>query len=125
MPAVVKIDNRRKIVISTFYGDVTGEELLRHGAKIQADPDFDPAFSEIVDLSGVTSLAVSDATLAIMASAESLFSEAAVHIVVAPADFEFRVARTYQERSRSTRPKFYVVRSLHQAYGLLASDPAP
>jgi hypothetical protein len=125
VPAVVKIDNRRKIVISTFYGDVTGEELLRHGAKIQADADFDPAFSEIVDLSGVTSLAVSDATLATMAGAPSMFSEAAVHIVVAPADFEFRVARTYQERARSTRPKFYVVRSLQQAYGLLASDPAP
>jgi hypothetical protein len=34
--------------------------LLRHGAKIQADPEFNPAFSEIVDLGAVTSLAVSD-----------------------------------------------------------------
>lgn len=118
MPAVVKIDKRRRIVISTFYGDVNGEELLGHAIKIQADPEFNPDYSEIVDLSGVTSLLVSDASLAALAVQPSLFRESSLHIVVAPADFEFQAARSYQEMARNSRPNFHVVRSLRQAYGL-------
>ncbi len=120
MPAVVKIDNRRKIVVSTFYGEVTGEELLGHGAKIQSDPDFNPAFSEIVDLSGVASLLVSEGTLATMAASPSLFRDSALHIVVAPAALEF-AARKYKDLARDSRPNFHVVCSLEEAYGLLAA----
>ena len=122
MPAVVKIDKRRRIVISTFYGNVNGEELLGHAIKIQADPEFNPAYSEIVDLSGVTSLLVSDASLAALAGTATLFRESSLHIVVAPADFEFRAARSYQEMARNSRPNFYVVCSLQQAYGLFGPD---
>jgi hypothetical protein len=121
VPAVVKIDKRRRIVISTFYGDVNGEELLGHAMKIQADPEFNPAYSEIVDLSGVTSLAVSDASLAALSGRPSLFRDSSLHILVAPAELEFRAARSYQEMARDSRPKLYVVRSLEQAYRLLDS----
>ena len=123
MPAVVKIDNLRKIVISTFYGNVTGEELLGHGARIRSDPDFNPAFSEIVDLSGVTSFVVSEQTLASMANARSLYHDAAVHIVVAPSDREFRVASQYRELARTSRPNFHVVRSLEEAYDIFRDQP--
>jgi hypothetical protein len=125
VPAVVKIDKLRKIVISTFYGDVTGEELLRHGAKIQSDPDFNPAYSEIVDLSGVASFVVSEQTLASMANTRSLYQDEAIHIVIAPAEREFRMARNYQELARTTRPNFHVVRSLQQAYAVIETATAP
>jgi hypothetical protein len=124
VPAVVKIDKRRRTVVSTFYGEVNGDDLLGHALKIQADPEFNPAYSEIVDLSAVTSFLVSQSALADMAERPSLFRESSLHIVVAPADFEFRAARSYQEMARNSRPKFYVVRSLQQAYSLLTPDAA-
>lgn len=123
MPAVVKIDRQRKLVCSTFYGEVNDEELLRHRLAIAADPDFDPDFSEIVDFSGVTLPAISESTLAAMAGLKSVFSESVPHVVVAPADLPFQLARRYQGLARATRPNLFVVRSLQEAYKLLGVGP--
>lgn len=125
MSAVLKIDRHRKLVCSTFYGEVSDEELVRHGSIIAADPDFDPEFSEIVDLSGVTFPAISETTLAGMASAKSIFSDSVLHVVVAPAELPFQLARSYQLLARGTRRNLFVVRSLQEAYKLVGVEPNP
>jgi hypothetical protein len=125
MPAVLKIDPKQGIVLSTFYGEVTDEEVVRHSAVITADPDFDPKFSEIVDLAGATRIAISEAMLTGMAGAHSIFSPSSVHVVVAPADLAFGLARRYQALASKTRPNFVVVRSLPEAYKALGITPIP
>ena len=104
---------------STFFGDITGEELLRHRARIKADPDFDPEFAEIVDFSAIKAMAVPQDALARLASTESLFSKNAPHVVVTPADLPLALALQYRERVRETRPNFHVVRSIAEARELL------
>lgn len=104
---------------STFFGDVTGEELLRHRDRIQADPDFDPQFAEIVDFSGVKAVKVPTEALASLASTESLFSKSTPHVVVTPSDLPLALALQYRDRVRETRPNFHVVRTIDEARDLL------
>jgi len=122
MPVILKIDSRRRVVYSTFYGELTDEELLRHGLTIASDPDFRPDFSEIVDFSEVTKLSVSDATLNKMASTPSLYSESVRHIIVASAKESFKLANRYKALTRKTRPNLFVVRTREQAYDLLKKE---
>jgi hypothetical protein len=123
MPVVLKIDTRRRVVYSTFYGRVTDEELLGHGRAIASDPKFNRDFSEIVDFSAVSDLAISEATLAAMASNKSLYSESVLHIVVAPADVAFQLANQFKTFARETRRNLLVVRSRAEAYQLLGLGP--
>jgi len=119
MPAVLKIDRQRRIVSSTFYGPIRGEDLLAHRATIKADPDFDPSFAEIVDFSGVNILSVADSALSALAGTQSLFNRDVPHIVVTPAGLPRDLALKYQEVVRETRPQFYVVESIDDAHTIL------
>ena len=74
MPVVLKIDARRKVVYSAFYGKIDDQEVAEHRNAIAADPQFRPHFSEIVDLTSVTEAGVSEAPLAAMAATPSLYS---------------------------------------------------
>jgi hypothetical protein len=122
MSVVLKIDRRRRVVVSTFYGEVNSDELLRHGHEIQADPDFNPDFDEIVDLAAVTRPVFSEETLAKLAANKSVFNAQVRHIIVAPADVAFQLAQKYQALTTVTRPKLFVVRTLSEAYQLLGLD---
>ncbi len=120
MPAVLKIDRQRRIVSSTFYGQVTGEDLLEHRDRIKADPEFNPGFADLTDFSGIKMIAVSESALARLAGTESLFHQDAPHIVVVPSDLPHSLATKYRDEVRQTRPNFHVVRSLAEAQQILA-----
>jgi len=101
MPVVLKIEPRRQVVYSTFYGKLTDAEVTGHGHVIASDPDFKPHLSEIVDFTAVTETAVSESTLAALASNPSLFSDSVVHIVVAPSEPLFQMASRYKDLAKS------------------------
>ena len=119
MPAVLKIDRRRRLVRSTFYGELSGAELLAHAQSIRSDPEFDPSFDELVDFSEVKLALVSEATLAALAGSKSLYSDSSLHVIVAPEDMPHELATRYQVMARATRPNLYVVRNVEEAYELL------
>jgi hypothetical protein len=119
MPVVLKIDSRREVVYSSFYGRVTGDELVNHRSTIAADPDFNRNFNEIVDFVDVIELVISDQTLQGMAGTESLFSDSALHIIVAPEDLEFQLASKFKLLAQETRPGVRIVRTRAEAYRLL------
>jgi hypothetical protein len=118
---VVKIDPQRRVVCSTFYGEVKGEDLLRHRSSIAEDPDFNRDFSEIVDFSDARLGAISANTLRALANTQSLFNESVLHIVVTPGEAAMALARNYQSLAQNTRPNLVVVRSLDEAYEVLKS----
>lgn len=104
---------------STFFGEVTGQDLLQHRARIKADPLFDPAFAEIVDFSGVSMVSVTELALNALAGTESLFGKDVPHVVVTPADLPMSMALKYRDSVRETRPNFHVVRTVEEAQQLL------
>jgi hypothetical protein len=124
MPVVLKIDSRRKVVYSAFYGKISDAEVAGHRSAIASDPDFKPHFNEIVDFTAVTDIDLSESTLAAMAASPSLFQESVLHIVVAPAEIPFKLASKYKAVARSSRPNFHVVRNRDEAYQILAEAAA-
>jgi len=124
MPVVLKIDARRKVVYSAFYGKINDAEVAGHGSAIASDPDFKAHFNEIVDFTAVTDVDLSESTLASLAANPSLFARSALHIVVAPAELMFKLAGKYKEFARSSRPNFHVVRTRDEAYQILADAAA-
>src|SRR5207245_1102948 len=63
MPVSLQVDRARRMVTSTFYGQVTNEEFMRQASLIQSHPDSDPHFSEIIDFTGVTTTNLSTETI--------------------------------------------------------------
>ena len=116
MPVVLKIDSRRKVVYSAFYGKITDAELFNHRSAIATDPDFNPDYSEIVDFSAVTEADISNATLAAMASAPSLYNSSVAHIVVAPSAALVQMVSKFKELALSSRPNLILVQTRDEAY---------
>ena len=123
MPVILKIDPRRRVVYSTFYGRLTDQEILDHRSSIASDSNFNREFSEIVDFSAVTEVAVSESTLARLAGTQSLYSPSVQHIVVAPDNTTSKLANHFKELAKQSRPNLHVVRSRAEAYKLLGKKP--
>src|SRR5215472_9834292 len=59
MRVIVKINTSAKTVYSKFTGAITDSDMRSAVADLAKHPGFDPAFSHIIDFSGVTSASVS------------------------------------------------------------------
>jgi hypothetical protein len=123
MPVILKIDPRRRVVYSTCYGRLTDQEVLDHRSSIASDPNFNREFSEIVDFSAVTEVAVSESTLAKLAGTQSLYSSSVLHIIVAPDGTTSHFANQFKELAQQSRPNLHIVRSRAEAYKLLGKKP--
>jgi len=121
MPVSLQVDRARRMVTSTFYGQVTNEEFMRQASLIQSHPDSDPHFSEIIDFTGVTTTNLSTETIW-AAATTSIFDPSAKHVVIAPEDFAFGLARMFQALAEDSRPNLAVVRSPSEAYRLLGLE---
>jgi len=95
MPASSQIDKARRLVVSTASGFLTATDILAHQKKLLADPNFDPACSQIVDCCGVTGIDLSpDDVRAVTATA--IFSAHSRRAVVVATDEQFGFARMFK-----------------------------
>lgn len=115
MPASLRVDVKNEIVYSSFRGRLSDSDLLAHGEALKNHPDFNPAFSEIVDFSEVTELKVTVGFINTMAKSSSVYSADSKHAVIAPHDLTYGIARMYQMLAEDTRPNVAVVRSMAEA----------
>jgi hypothetical protein len=116
MPVSLNIHSDRALVYSSFHGDVTEEEFLRHMDTIRSHPDFDLGFSEIIDLRGVTALRTSTEALMRRAQQETPFRSNSRHVVIAAPDLIARLARAFQTQGSETPPNLRVVRTPEEAF---------
>ncbi|HMF91965.1 MAG TPA: hypothetical protein VKL40_15080 [Candidatus Angelobacter sp.] len=56
MPASYVIDKKSRLVMGTATGVLTLDEVLASRRQLMRDPDFDPTFSQLGDLSTVSSI---------------------------------------------------------------------
>jgi hypothetical protein len=119
MPVTLTIQPERAVVYSAFHGDVSEEEFFSHGKTIRAHSSFNPTFSEIIDLRGVTDIHASPNSLKHVALQESIFSRDSKHVVIAAPGLLFRLARMFQGFAADTRPNFKVVRTPEEAFDYL------
>jgi hypothetical protein len=92
IPVSSKIDKRRKLAICEAFGHVVGED--RPALQLE-DPDFDPSFSQLLDLTEVTKVDV-DAEVIRTPAQTSVFSLGARRAFVADNPVMFGFARMFE-----------------------------
>jgi hypothetical protein len=113
------IDVERRLVVTTFAGENSEEEIIGLASKIQSHPDFDPSFSEIIDCRAISTVGISTAGVGRIARRKNIFDPASLHVIVAPQDHIFGLARMGQALADQTVPNIVVVRTMEEAYKLL------
>jgi hypothetical protein len=96
MPFFYKIDKERKVVMSTAAGELTKDEVRSLQDQLRKDPDFDPNFSQLSDLTHVTAMNITGAEMQELAE-RTAFSPKARRAVLASNDLAFRLARMFEQ----------------------------
>jgi hypothetical protein len=109
------IDVSSRLVIITFEGQSTLQEIMALSSQIRSHPDFDPDFSEILDCTRVTQSSMPSDTIRSLARGESIYKPSSMHVVVAPHDHIFALARMGQVFAEQITPNIIVVRTMAEA----------
>lgn len=124
MGAQLTIDVKQRLVIHTFSGVLSDEDVSDLPSKVRAHPDFDPTFSELLDFSGITGGTLSTAAIAAAAQRKTSFIPTARRVIIASQDHLFGLARMGQAFAERTRPAVSVVRTMAEARKLLGIEQA-
>ena len=95
MPTTYEINKQRRLVISTGSGRITLAEALAHQEKLQKDPDFDPSFSQVIDLTRITDFALEANDIRRLAQG-TIFSRESRRAIVASSDLVYGLGRMYE-----------------------------
>ena len=95
MPASYEIDRERRLVISTATGPFLMADGLAHQERLRIDPDFDPGFSQLMDLTAVTEYEIGVAEIQVLAQ-RGLFSSVSRRAIVVQNDLGYGLARMFE-----------------------------
>jgi hypothetical protein len=112
VPFQVTVDKLRRVVTTRGWGHLSDADFALLHQHFNTDPDFDPMFARICDLSEVTTVAVSDQLLDSWA-ADPLTNSATVHAVVCTAPPVLKRVLDFAVRSR----KYFRDVSIFPTYG--------
>jgi hypothetical protein len=119
------IDPARRLVITRVWGAATEEEIFEHGQRLRSDPQFDPSYRQLADMSEVTEVRVSSSALETMARGQ-LFTPGTQRAFVGSSDAVFGMLRKYELHAESVGQKVSVFRNRKAAedwLGLSSNSP--
>lgn len=96
MPFFYEIDKERRLVMSTGAGELTKADVLSHQDQLLKDPDFDPSFSQLADLTHVTGLDITAADVHKLTQ-RNVFSPTSRRAVIANNDLAYGLARMFEQ----------------------------
>lgn len=109
MPITYEIDSQRRLVTSCIWGVVTDAEIFQHNDRLRSDPRFDPAYRQLVDMTGVTEIGVSTSTIN-ETSLDQFFDPGTRRAFVATDDAVFGMARMFALRAEGLGQTIQVFR---------------
>jgi ATP phosphoribosyltransferase regulatory subunit HisZ len=95
MPYFYKIDKQRRLVMSTAAGVLSKADVLWHQDQLLKDPDFDPSFSQLSDLTHVTRFDVTAAGMREM-TARTIFSSESRRAVIVKNELGYGLSRMFE-----------------------------
>jgi hypothetical protein len=96
MPASYRIDKQKKLIISTAFGVLTLDDVLKHQQQLVRDTDFDPSFSQLVDFDEVTEVAVATDDVRRMAERSIFVPGTRRALVAQKSDVAFGLSRMFE-----------------------------
>ncbi|HKR30393.1 MAG TPA: hypothetical protein VJT08_07945 [Terriglobales bacterium] len=121
MPVSVRVDRAKKLVVTTYTGQVTNEDVVQQIAEIERNLPYDGEYCAITDFTQVTHFDISSDQIRLVAESKSPL-EKARRVMVAPSDVAYGTSRMFQMLAGRTRPNISVVRTLDEAYKTLEID---
>jgi hypothetical protein len=122
MPYLFEFEPVQAILRCSMSGQVTDQQLLEcYRTAIRHVRQKNPLVS-IVDLTGVTSILVSPATVQGLARCEPVLCPSRPRFIIAPTDHLYGLSRMYQIVGERVRPRLQVVRSLAEVFAAAGLD---
>jgi hypothetical protein len=94
LPAYFRIDQERRLVMSTISGVFTLADGLTHQEKILKDPAFDPSFSQLLDCTHITQVELRPEDVRRLAQ-RSIFSSDSHRAILVSSDLTFGLAQMF------------------------------
>ena len=120
MPISYDIDKKQRLVTSRLSGVVTNEDVDNHNRTLRADPDFDPSYRQLIDLSGITEIRVTTPKVTATAQ-DQYFAPGTRRAFFAPADAAYGLARMFATRAEAGGQTIEVFRDRKKAEEWLSS----
>jgi hypothetical protein len=95
MPAFYKIDKPHRLVMSTASGVFDLAAALAHQDQLLRDPDFDPAYSQLLDFTHISKIEISPEDVRKLAE-RSIFWPSSRRAILVGNDLEFGFARMFE-----------------------------
>lgn len=95
VPLRYTINRALKLVVTTGSGVVTFSECQAHQDRFSADPDFDPAFNQLLDMTAVTQLKLTANQTSTLAR-RKLFTSGSRRAFLVSSDASYGIARMAQ-----------------------------
>jgi hypothetical protein len=95
MPLSYEIDKQNRLVACTASGFVTLNEANVFREQLLHDPDFDPTYSQLTDLTGVTGTELTADQIRMLAET-SIFSPGVRRALIGPSELVFGFARMFE-----------------------------
>jgi hypothetical protein len=121
VPASHRIDPRQRLVIRTFEGIVTDEDLLQDQNAMRSAPEYKPEYRQLIDARGVERAEISTEVIRDLARASPGAAQARRAFVVA-SDLAFGLARMFEIQRTDAPEEVRVFRDVNEARTWLGLD---
>ena len=122
MPADFRIEQEQRLIRTRAWGVLSDAETLTHYHEIAHHPAFDPSYSLLCDLRGVTFIEAAPHTLRDLARL-STFARGTRRAFIVSVDEHFGLARMLQAFCELQGTEVGVFRSLSEAHDWLGLPP--
>ncbi len=120
MPCHFEFESANRILRCRLDGPVSDDSFRECYRVLGKYAAFTSPSGGILDMSAVTSFAVSPETVRELAALRPAFPDMnAPRVVVAPSTQVFGLARLFELAGQDTRPNLHIVRTLREAYAIL------
>jgi len=109
MPITYTIDPEKKLVLTRIWGAATENEVAEHNRSLRVDPQFDPHFRQLADLTGLTAILVSTKVVEETAH-DQYFAPGTRRAFVATDDAAFGMARMFALHAEGLGQTIHVFR---------------
>jgi len=114
MPISYTIDPINRLVTTRLWGVSTEDEVRRHNMQLRTDPEFNPDYRQLADMTELTESRVS-VNMINEQSADQFFNPGTPRAFVAPIDAVFGIARKFALQSEAHGQTIQVFRDMESA----------
>jgi hypothetical protein len=116
------IDIPNRLVRVHVNGTLTDQDLLDGDSTLRRDPEFDPAYDQLLDLSEANGSEITANGVRALASRPPLFSPSARRAIVVRSDLGFGMSRMFELAREGKSGEVRVFRDLEAARAWLDRD---